>query len=132
MRVEPEQEQRPVLPRGIGGGPGGGPQRKGMVAAEDDREAALGQSVVDLVHQQPGPGDGFGQIVHDGIGAGDLGQVRERKVAPVLDPVAFGADFMGDPGNAVGGGAHQAARSLLARVDGRADQDGLGHGNLRL
>ena len=126
--VQPQQKQRPVRAGGIGGSPRNRAQRQRVVAAEDDRQAALRQGVVNLVAQNLRPAQHFGQGVNRRIGAGGSGQVRQGDVAPVLHRMTQFAHRCGQTRDTVGGRAHHATGAALAVVDGGADQDDVGHG----
>ncbi len=102
-----------------------------MVAAQDHRQPALAERVIDAVAQHLGPADGFGQGMHRRVRAGHRAQGGQGQVAPILDPVPLGSDFARQARHAIGRRAHQAAGSPLTGVDRCADQDGLGHGGLR-
>ena len=130
VRIQPQQEQRAVGPRGKGRGPGHRAQRQRMVAAQDHRQAARRQRIIDLVTQGLRPAQHLRQGMHRRVGTGGSAQFRQGDIAPILHDMPQVADRRAKSGDAVGCRPHDATGPALAVVDRGADQDDFGHEKL--
>ncbi len=126
MRVEPEHILGASRRRSRFGDARDSAQRQRVVAAHEDRHRARHRRLGDL-GQRPGPGDVFGQRKDLGRIFGNRLQGGGCDIADVGDIVAQVREFVGQPGHAVGLGAHDTAAAALAAVHGHTNKFDPGH-----
>jgi hypothetical protein len=132
MRVQPQQEQRPAGAGRMLGRTRDRTQRQRMIAPQRDRHAATGQHLGHAVAQHLGPAQRLVKLVDGRVVAAGMRQHARRQVAQIADLMAQIGQQPVDPGDAIGGGTHQAAKVALAGIDGGADKGNSAHSSLHV